>query len=147
VALRCDCGCFGGRGGRSRRGAEWAVAGGVDGQDFAIRSLDYYPVDALLIQTYPESSVSWGSVQPPVTHFCPAKQQRPFPQSTGLLPHMALIPKIDPAGHELDAACAMARKDAKAAKTNVEKSMVVVMGLNFYLDTTKNECKTIGRTW
>jgi hypothetical protein len=38
---------------------------------------------------------------------------------------MALIPKIDPAGHEFVAACAMARKDANTAKRNVENSMVV----------------------
>jgi len=35
------------------------------------------------------------------------------------------MPKIDPAGHEFDAACAMARKDANTARTKVVKSMVI----------------------
>jgi len=34
------------------------------------------------------------------------------------------MPRIDPAGHEFEAACAMARKDAKTARTKVVKSIV-----------------------
>jgi len=42
------------------------------------------------------------------------------------------MPKIDPAGHEFVAACAMARKDANTARTKVVKSMLIE-SINIYI--------------